>query len=119
MVIFLTFGALKNIKILNHQKVDMKKIILSVAIASLAISCKKVPAGGNKGVLIRDSEVERYSDDVMTDTTAAEVEAAHAKKNSTVETEDNAKVSAQPAIAIQKDSIQNTNMAAPASAEKK
>ena len=41
----------------------MKKIILGVALASLVISCKKIQAGGNKGVLKLDENTERYSDD--------------------------------------------------------
>ncbi|MBP6378373.1 MAG: hypothetical protein KA289_03245 [Kaistella sp.] len=42
----------------------MKKIILGVALASLVISCKKIQAGGNKGVLKMEEGAERYSDDV-------------------------------------------------------
>jgi outer membrane protein OmpA-like peptidoglycan-associated protein len=41
----------------------MKKLVLAVAIVSLVVSCKKVPAGGNHGVLKKDAAVERYSDD--------------------------------------------------------
>ena len=41
----------------------MKKIILGVALASLVISCKKIQAGSNKGVLKLDENTERYSDD--------------------------------------------------------
>ena len=42
----------------------MKKIILGVALASLLIICKKIQAGGNKGVLKMEEGAERYSDDV-------------------------------------------------------
>ena len=45
----------------------MKKVILGVAIASLAISCKKILAGGNKGVLRMEEGAERYNEDEMTD----------------------------------------------------
>lgn len=67
MPIFLTFGAVKILKIHNNHKVDMKKVILGVAIAGLAMSCQKVQAGGNKGALKREEGTERYTDDVMTD----------------------------------------------------
>ncbi|KIA90618.1 hypothetical protein [Kaistella jeonii] len=67
MPIFLTFGAVKILKIHNNHKVDMKKVILVVAIAGLAISCQKIQAGGNKGVLKMEEGATRYSDDVMTD----------------------------------------------------
>lgn len=114
MLIFLTFGALKNIKILNHHKLDMKKVILAVAIAGLAISCQKIQAGGNKGVLKMQDGVERYNDDMMTDKTVAEVEAAHAKEDGTMVAVDSAKVSAQPAVVVKKDSATETEMPATA-----
>lgn len=43
----------------------MKKIILALAVVALAVSCKKLPEGGNKGVLKREADVERYTDDVQ------------------------------------------------------
>lgn len=43
----------------------MKKIILALSITALAISCKKLPEGGNKGVLKLEEGVERYTDDVQ------------------------------------------------------
>ncbi|WHF52367.1 hypothetical protein QGN23_03585 [Chryseobacterium gotjawalense] len=89
----------------------MKKIILVVAIAGLAISCKKVPAGGNKGVLKMQDGVERYSDDVMSDEATAAVQAADAKKATEMMTSDSTKVTVQPAVTVKKDSA--------ASAEKK
>lgn len=42
----------------------MKKIILVFACASFVVSCKKIQAGGNKGVLKLEEGAERYSDDV-------------------------------------------------------
>lgn len=41
----------------------MKKIIICLAIATVAVSCKKIQAGGNKGTLKLEDGVERYSDD--------------------------------------------------------
>lgn len=41
----------------------MKKLIFGIAILGLAVACKKVPAGGNHGVLKREAGVEHYSDD--------------------------------------------------------
>lgn len=38
----------------------MKKIILTLAAASLILSCKKIPKGGNHGVLKLEEGVERY-----------------------------------------------------------
>ncbi|MBB4805611.1 outer membrane protein OmpA-like peptidoglycan-associated protein [Chryseobacterium defluvii] len=42
----------------------MRKLIICLAVASLAVSCKKIQAGGNKGTLKLEEGVERYSDDV-------------------------------------------------------
>ena len=82
----------------------MKKVILAVAIAGLAISCQKIQAGGNKGVLKMEHGVERYSDDVMSDEATAAVNAADAKKSAAMMSSDSTKVSAQPAVVIKKDS---------------
>lgn len=41
----------------------MKKIILLAAAATLVMSCKKVPNGGNKGAIKIVDGVERYTDD--------------------------------------------------------
>jgi hypothetical protein len=98
MVIFLTFGALKIIKILNHHKVDMKKIILVVAIAGVAASCQKIQAGGNKAVLKMEPGVERYSDDVMSDEATAAVNAADAQKSAAMKAADSSRVVTQPAV---------------------
>ena len=38
----------------------MKKLILGIAVATLAIGCKKVVEGGNQGVLRMENEVDRY-----------------------------------------------------------
>ncbi|MET3036347.1 hypothetical protein ABXT08_09610 [Chryseobacterium sp. NRRL B-14859] len=41
----------------------MKKLIICLAIATVAVSCKKVAAGGNKNTLKLEEGIERYSDD--------------------------------------------------------
>lgn len=41
----------------------MKKLILVIAVAGLAMSCKKVPQGGNPAVLKLSEDTHRYSDD--------------------------------------------------------
>ena len=43
----------------------MKKIILGLAFASLVVSCKKIQASSNKGVIKMEEGAERYSDDQM------------------------------------------------------
>ncbi|MBK1896859.1 hypothetical protein [Chryseobacterium paridis] len=43
----------------------MKKLIICLAIASVAVSCKKIQAGGNKNTLKLEEGAERYSDDVQ------------------------------------------------------
>jgi len=40
----------------------MKKLVICLAIAMVAVSCKKVPQGGNKATLKLEEGVERYSD---------------------------------------------------------
>ncbi len=118
MVIFITFVALKILKLLNHHKVDMKKIILVVAIAGLAISCQKIQTGGNKGVLKLEHGVERYNDDMMSDEASAKVQQMQDAKAMTVS--DSTKVSTQPAVMVQKDSVQEMKaVEAPVSTEKK
>lgn len=93
----------------------MKKVILAVAIAGLAISCQKVQAGGNKGVLKMEEGVERYSDDVMSDEATEAVQAADAKKAAEMMSADSSKVAAQPAVAVKKDSA----VVAPSATENK
>lgn len=44
----------------------MRKLIICLALATVAISCKKIQAGGNKGTLKLEEGVERYSDDEQT-----------------------------------------------------
>lgn len=84
----------------------MKKVILAVAIAGLAISCQKVQAGGNKGVLKMENGIERYSDDVMSDEATVAVNEADAKKSAEMMSADSSKVVAQPAAVVKKDSVQ-------------
>ncbi len=42
------------------RNITMKKLILVLFVAGLAVSCKKVQAGGNQGVLRLENDVERY-----------------------------------------------------------
>ncbi|WP_027381573.1 hypothetical protein [Chryseobacterium daeguense] len=44
----------------------MRKLIICLAVATVAVSCKKIQAGGNKGTLKLEEGVERYSDDEQT-----------------------------------------------------
>lgn len=62
----------------------MKKVILGVAIAGLALSCKKVQAGGNIGVLKMEAGTERYTDDVMSEK-AKEADAKTAEVGATAD----------------------------------
>ncbi len=89
----------------------MKKIILVVAIAGFATSCQKIQAGGNKGVLKMEKGVERYNDDVMSDEATAAVDAASAKKSAEMMANDSTKVIMQPTMTVQKDSVQEMNVA--------
>ncbi|RMZ58318.1 hypothetical protein D1632_11865 [Chryseobacterium nematophagum] len=41
----------------------MRKLIICLAVASLAVSCKKIQAGGSKNNIKLEEGVERYSDD--------------------------------------------------------
>ncbi|REC50044.1 hypothetical protein [Chryseobacterium pennipullorum] len=43
----------------------MKKLIICLALATVAVSCKKIQAGGNKNTLKLEEGVERYSDDAQ------------------------------------------------------
>ena len=95
----------------------MKKIILGVALMSFAVSCKKIQAGSNKGVLKMEEGVERYNDDVMSDEASAKVEAIQAAKNMPT---DSTKVIAQPVQMVKKDSAMEVKApATPAATEKK
>ncbi len=57
----------------------MKKLVLGVAMMSLFVSCKKIQAGANHGVLKMEEGAERYSDDQMKD-------AVHAAKDTAATT---------------------------------
>lgn len=41
----------------------MKKLVICLALATVAVSCKKIQAGGNKNVIKLEEGTERYSDD--------------------------------------------------------
>jgi hypothetical protein len=41
----------------------MKKLVICLALATVAVSCKKIQAGGNKNTLKLEEGIERYSDD--------------------------------------------------------
>ncbi|MHA6697900.1 hypothetical protein [Chryseobacterium sp. A301] len=38
----------------------MKKLVFAVAVCAFLVSCKKIAAGGNQGVLAMEDGVERY-----------------------------------------------------------
>ena len=42
----------------------MKKLVICLALATVAVSCKKIQAGGNKNIIKLEEGTERYSDDV-------------------------------------------------------
>ncbi|WP_234110873.1 MULTISPECIES: hypothetical protein [Chryseobacterium] len=64
----------------------MKKIVLGIALTGLVISCKKIQAGSNKGVIKMEQGAERYSDIEIGSNPdafkAAETEASGAVKDS-------------------------------------
>ena len=80
--IFLNFGEIK---------IRMKKLVLGLAVATLAVSCKKVPEGGNQGVLKIDKSVERYDDHETrgTDAHAANSSNAHTSERKGIEVDVN------------------------------
>ena len=41
----------------------MRKLIICLAVATVAVSCKKIQAGGNKNIIKLEEGTERYSDD--------------------------------------------------------
>ncbi|MCW3161861.1 OmpA family protein [Chryseobacterium oryctis] len=43
----------------------MRKLIICLAIATIAVSCKKVPDGGNKNIIKLEEGADRYSEDVQ------------------------------------------------------
>lgn len=66
----------------------MRKLIICLAIATVAVSCKKIQAGGNKNTLKLEEGVERYSDDVQGGGEAHGHEAAeHKEEAATVKPE--------------------------------
>ncbi|MCP1300311.1 hypothetical protein J2795_001180 [Chryseobacterium bernardetii] len=58
----------------------MKKLVICLAIATVAVSCKKVPQGGNRGTLKLEEGVERYSDDPQGEAHGHEAGAAEHKE---------------------------------------
>ncbi|MDC8104193.1 MULTISPECIES: hypothetical protein [Chryseobacterium] len=81
----------------------MKKLIICLAIASVAVSCKKIQAGGNKNTLKLEEGAERYSDDVQKggethghDATAEHKEAAVAEKHGTEAPKTDSTAAAKP-----------------------
>ena len=95
------------------KKFRMKKLILGVALASLVISCKKVQAGGNLGVLKVEDGQDRYSEDVMTDKQMPVAAAATAKPDSGMVTTDTAKVSEMKAAPMKKVEIVPASLTSP------
>lgn len=45
----------------------MKKLVICLALATVAVSCKKIQAGGNKDVIKLEEGADRYSEDEQTD----------------------------------------------------
>lgn len=43
----------------------MKKLVICLALATVAVSCKKIQAGGNKNVIKLEEGADRYSEDVQ------------------------------------------------------
>lgn len=84
----------------------MRKLIICLALATVAVSCKKIQAGGNKNTLKLEEGVERYSDDPQGGEAHGHEAAADHKEEAAVKPE---------AEAPKTDS---TAVAAPAGAEK-
>ena len=61
----------------------MKKLIICLAIATVAVSCKKIQAGGNKNTLKLEEGVERYSDDEQTSGHEEDLSKIHGKEGHT------------------------------------
>ncbi len=71
----------------------MKKFILVIAVAGVAISCKKIQAGGNLGRLKLEEGTERYSDiEIGSEESHHEKNAETAVSDSLEKTIDTAKV---------------------------
>lgn len=67
----------------------MKKVLLGFAAAALVLSCKKVPEGGNKGVLKIEEGVERYDNHETRGTDGTHHAAVHGAERKAVEVEVN------------------------------
>lgn len=76
----------------------MKKIILGLALASFVVSCKKIQAGSNKGVIKMEEGAERYTDDHM------HGEPMGSKLPEAKHENDSAKATGLPAAAVKADS---------------
>ncbi|SHG03700.1 hypothetical protein [Chryseobacterium sp. OV279] len=84
----------------------MKKLIICLAVATVAVSCKKIQAGGNKNTLKLEEGVERYSDDAQGggeahghEAAAGHKEAAPAEKHEAVAPKTDSTASVKPAEA--------------------
>jgi hypothetical protein len=78
----------------------MKKIILGIALMSFVIGCQKVQPGSNKGVIKITDDVERYSDEEMSDEASAHLDAIQAVEYPS----DSTKTTAKPVEIVKKDS---------------
>ncbi|PWN71708.1 hypothetical protein C1631_003550 [Chryseobacterium phosphatilyticum] len=87
----------------------MKKLVICLAIATVAVSCKKVPEGGNKAVIKLEEGVERYSDDPQGG------EGAHGKSHETAADHKEEAAAAKPEAETSK---KDSTAAKPAEAEK-
>ena len=96
----------------------MKKVILGVAIAGLAMSCQKIQPGGNQAALRMEDGVERYSDEMVTNTPSTAVKSS--KTSAELPAGDSLRTASISAVQIQKDSAQQTaTPAQPAATENK
>ncbi|WP_326983740.1 hypothetical protein VUJ46_04130 [Chryseobacterium sp. MYb264] len=85
----------------------MKKLVLCLAIATVAVSCKKIQAGGNKNIikLEESAGADRYSEDVQGGGeghghgAAAHKEETTAEKHETVAPKADSATAAKPAEA--------------------
>lgn len=67
----------------------MRKVILGFAAAALVLSCKKVPKGGNSGVLKMEEGVERYDSHEVRGSEHAGTATAHGAEKKSVEVDVN------------------------------
>jgi len=116
MVIFHTFGAANFLKIHLNQ-VDMKKVILGVAIAGLAMSCQKIQPGGNKAILQMEEGTEHYGYDMVTNTPSTAVKST--KTTAELPAGDSLRTATIGAVEISKDSTQQATPAEPAATQTK